>query len=129
MLVLFVSLLHILWATLLLLNQGALHIAATWALVEMVGPGHWLLRAFLYASAGILPILLCKYPGSILGLLSVLPQQALVTLSGISALVAITNGHYADGVARPALFIMMDQAPYIVLAILHAIETLDLWKK
>lgn len=125
MLVLFVSLMHILWGLLLLANQGALHIAATSVLLKIVGSGHSDIRAFAYIIAGCLPAVLLRWPGSVAGLLSVLPQQCLILMSGISAVVAITSGHYADGVVRDAPFIAMDQGIYIILAVLHAFESLD----
>ena len=125
MLVLFVSLMHMWWGILLLLNGGALHIAATSALLEIVGPGHSTARAITYIIAGILPSILLWRPGSVAGLLSVLPQQFLIILSAISAIVAITAGRYPDGTIRPALFIAMDQGIYIIAAVLHAMETAD----
>lgn len=125
MLVLFVSLMHILWGLLLLWNGEALHISATSVLLKITGPEHAELRACAYILAGLLPAVLLWRPGSVLGLLSVFPQQALILMSGISAVVAITSGHYADGVERSSAFIAMDQGIYVILAILHAMETID----
>jgi hypothetical protein len=125
MLVLFVSLMHILWGILLFANGGALHIAATSTLLQVVGEGHYWLRASAYIIAGLMPSVLLWRPGSVVGLASVLPQQILIIMSGISAVVAITTGHYADGVIRPPLFIAMDQGIYIIAALLHALETVD----
>lgn len=129
MLVLFVSLMHILWGCMLLLNQGPLDISAAWAFRELVGHGHWQLRAACYIVAGLLPAVLLKWPGSIIGLISCLPQQLLLILSGISAMVAIANGHFADGVIRPSSFIAMDQGIYAIAAMLYSMEALDRFKE
>jgi hypothetical protein len=125
MLVLFVSMMHILWGLTLIANGGALHITATSALLEIVGPGHYFLRGMMYITAALLPAVLLWKPGSVIGLLSVFPQQVLIILSGISAIVAITAGHYPDGVERSPYFIMMDQGIYIIAAFLHALESID----
>lgn len=129
MLILLVSLLHILWGIAVLLNGGPIGVSATWAFTQIVGKEHFYLRALTYITAGILPVLMWLKPGTCLGMVSVFPQQVLVMLSAVSALAAILNGHYADGVMRPYTFIAMDQSIFIILAILHAETCIDVWKK
>jgi len=78
-----------------------------------------------YILAAIMPAALLRWPGTITGLISCLPQQLLLIFSAISAIVSISTGMYADGVVRPVSFIAMDQVIYILLAILYSVESLD----
>ena len=48
------------------------------------------------------------------------PQQLLLVVAAIGALVAVVMGTYADGVARPTLFIATDQLPVMLMPIFHA---------
>ena len=123
MLVAFVSIMHIMWGILLLVHCGDLQITATNTIRHLMA--NYEHRAILYLVSGLLPMILLWRPGSVYGLLSVLPQQVLLILSGISAIVAITSGHYADGTVRGTTFIAADQGIYIVLAIFYALESLD----
>lgn len=129
MLVLFVSLMHVLWGATLLWNGDAIGTTGTWALRVAVGEHHYVVRAVIYVVAGLLPAVLIRWPGSLAGLLSCLPQQALLILSGISAIVSISNGHYADGTARSLQFITMDQGIYVILAVLYAVESVDRYQE
>lgn len=123
MLVCFVAIMHILWAVLLMVNGGPIATTATFLLRSLV-PLHEL-RALIYLVSGLLPVVLIWRPGSVLGLISVMPQQILLLLSGISAVIAISSGHFADGVVRSPIFIAADQGIFIVLAVLHVFESLD----
>ena len=49
-----------------------------------------------------------------------LPQQILLLLSVSSALMAVLQSQYADGVPRPWPFILADQAPVLIFAGVHA---------
>lgn len=123
MLVCFVSIMHIFWGILLLWNQEAISTTATEVFRHLIAA--YDVRAVVYIVSGLLPAILLRWPGSLAGLLSVMPQQVLLLMSGISAIVAITSGHYADGTVRSVVFIAMDQGIYIVLGVLHAFESLD----
>ena len=49
------------------------------------------------------------------------PQQLLLVVAAIGALVAVVMGKYADGVFRPTLFITTDQLPVMLLPFFHAL--------
>jgi hypothetical protein len=49
------------------------------------------------------------------------PQQLLLVVAAIGALVAVVMGNYADGVVRPTMFIATDQLPVMLMPIFHAI--------
>jgi hypothetical protein len=55
-------------------------------------------------------------------ILLLLPQQSLLVISALGALSAIISGHFADGVVRPWGFIMADQFPIILSAILYSVS-------
>ena len=66
-------------------------------------------------------------------ILSLLPQQVLITLAAAGATVAIVDSQFADGVIRSRYFIGADQSPIIIAAVLHSVAVLDgrlevLWK-
>jgi hypothetical protein len=54
-----------------------------------------------------------------------LPQQYLVIVSAVGALGAMLAGHFADGIVRPSEFIIADQAPAVLLALMHAAALLE----
>jgi len=49
------------------------------------------------------------------------PQQLLLIVAAVGALVAVVMGNYADGVVRPTLFIATDQLMVMLLPIFHAV--------
>lgn len=53
-------------------------------------------------------------------MLALMPQQALLVLSAVGSAHAILVGHYADGVPRPHLFILIDQSPAVLMAGWHS---------
>lgn len=60
-----------------------------------------------------------------LALACLIPQQALMILSAVSALTCIVVSRYADGVVRPRDFIVIDQSPAIVAALCHTVALVD----
>lgn len=52
-------------------------------------------------------------------LLALVPQQFLLYLSAGSALTAVINGRFADGVIRPHAFLLADQSAAFLIAIFH----------
>jgi len=49
------------------------------------------------------------------------PQQLLLVVAAVGALVAVVMGNYADGTVRPTLFIATDQLPVMLLPFFHAL--------
>lgn len=52
-------------------------------------------------------------------LLALVPQQILLLVSAFGGIQAVVNGHYADGTVRPWQFIIADQLPVILLALIY----------
>lgn len=59
-------------------------------------------------------------------LAALLPQQALLTLSAYAAVSAITAAHYGDGLMRPRVFILADQAPAMIALVLHTAALIEM---
>lgn len=53
------------------------------------------------------------------GLLLLLPQQFVLTLSMFSSMHAVYSGHFADGIPSLPTFILLDQMPSILAAVIH----------
>lgn len=109
----FVSAFHFLLGLLVLINQGALHIASSRLLVELIPEYH--MRAAFYIIAGLAPAIWTRYKRHPFSWVSLVPQMVLVGLSALSVTVAVGSSHYADGVLRDPLFITADQLPYLIL--------------
>ena len=52
-------------------------------------------------------------------MLCFVPQQMLLYLSAIGALLAVANSSYRDGVLHPRLFILADQLPPVMISLFH----------
>jgi hypothetical protein len=116
-------LLHVVWACLLLVSPSpygatALHIYH--------GLPRNLMAAVLLLSSGLAAWAVTRRQSSLRSLAALLPQQALLTLSAYAATAAVAAGHYGDGLPRPRLFILADQAPAILSLILHTIAVVDI---
>ena len=61
------------------------------------------------------------------GLIFVLPQSFLLIVSAFGAAQAMVSGMFADGIIRPVAFLVVDQSPAIIAAILHSMNVLDLY--
>lgn len=49
------------------------------------------------------------------------PQQGLLFMSSGAAIQSMWSGHYADGVARPHAFVVSDQLPTCLIAVMHLV--------
>ena len=116
-------LLHTLWACLLLAGQKtygatALHVYSPVPRTLMAG-------ALLTASALAAWAITCRHP-SWQTLAALLPQQAILTASAYAAIAAVVMAHYGDGVIRPRLFILADQAPAILAFAMHTAAVVEI---
>src|SRR6266404_2883714 len=99
MLIVFASLMHLLWGILLLCN-GELSISATRIITHGIADAQY--AALIYIISALLPVLTKLSKNSWVSLFSLLPQQLLLIMSGISAIVSIITGMYPDGTIRPS---------------------------
>ena len=116
-------LLHTMWGCLLLVSgrpygATALHIFALLPRDVMA--------AVLFLASGLAAWGVARRQPSWRTLAALLPQQTILTVSACAAIVAVVVAQYGDGVARPRLFILADQAPAILVVILHTAAVVDL---
>jgi len=124
--VLCASLLHVIWAGLLLVTPDAggstpLHI------IVVVCGGPWRTAIVLTLVAGAAMVFpFSKYRVSNRALaLMLIPQQTFLLMSAGAGIRAAMLGHYADGVARSWTFILSDQLPVILIAVLYTVAVLE----
>jgi hypothetical protein len=115
--------LHVLWGCLLLVNDRAL--GAT-ALHAFAGMPRLLTAALLFGVAAMAVVGVVWDGPRRMTLALLLPQQAVLSISAMSAVTAVVNGQYGDGVPRPWYFILADQAPVILTMVLHTIAVVQL---
>ena len=116
-------LLHLLWGVLLLASPAPY--GATAMHVYDSVP-RFALAAFLFAASGLAAWAITWPRPSWQSLAALLPQQALLTISAYAAMLAVAEAHYGDGVIRPRMFILADQAPVILTMVLHTVAVVEL---
>jgi hypothetical protein len=85
-----------------------------------------IVTSLLLGGTAAMAVLGIRKRGTTAGWLLLLPQQILLMISAVGGIAAAVLGHYADGVARPNLFIAADQLPGIVAAVCHTFAIVDL---
>lgn len=85
-----------------------------------------MLAAALFAASGLAMWGVTRRRPSWQGLAALLPQQAILTFSAYAAVAAVAVAHYGDGVPRPRLFILADQAPAVLAMVLHTAAVVEM---
>ena len=118
--------LHFLWG-LIVLCYGTLYLTTPQAYIHML-----LTSTFSTGVVYITVSLLALYAEYawykqyfVISLLFLCPQQLLMLLSGSSSINAALKGEYANGVVLPHMFILSDQLPIVIAAIVHTLAMLD----
>jgi hypothetical protein len=115
--------LHLLWGCLLVINDRALGATALHAFAGLPR----LLTAAIFLTVAALAAVGIIWRGPRWATLALLlPQQAVLTISAMSAITAVITGRYGDGVPRPWYFILADQAPVILTMVLHTVAVVQL---
>jgi hypothetical protein len=124
--ILFASLLHIGWAVLLIINPTA-GSSTPVAIILRVFGGPYRSAAVLVACAVVAMIFPFKKhrvsAEAMAGLL--IPQQVLLFMSAGAGVYAAATQRYSDGVVRGHEFILADQLPVILLALLYSVVILE----
>lgn len=107
--------LHLVWAAALLIDSEAGNATAVNTLLYFVSNSH---AVVIYFMVAILAITGSSYKG-ILKPLCMLPQQLIMMISAGGSLLAMWNGQFADGVQRSHAFLIADQSPAVIAAVLH----------
>ena len=118
LIIIYAIMIHLLWGICLLNNQAAGNATAVHTMLEFISAPY---AAILYIAVALLALigLFCrKGLGAILALL---PQQFVLMISAGGVLYAMWNGTFADGIHRAHEFLIADQAPAVIAAILHTV--------
>lgn len=114
----FASAIHFIWAALLLISPSpilAVPISPLFVLFHL-SP---ITASFVLAGIAWLGLLGAERKADTTAILMLLPQQTMLLLSGMAAILAVGAGHYADGIVRSRSFILADQFPTILLGPLY----------
>lgn len=124
--VLLASLLHLMWAGLLIADVGAGGSTPVAILLRIFGgPVRATVVLVAVASAAMcFPFVRYRMSAKAMAAM-LLPQQTVLLMSAGAGLWATSIGHYADGVIRPWGFILADQLPVILLALLYTVAVLE----
>lgn len=113
--------LHIVWAIGLAVNPAASNATAVHALMLLTKytdvAALILAVAAAFASVGVGWRWAWGLPARLWRVLLLLPQQCLLMISSIGAMDAMLSSSFADGVARPLWFIVVDQIPVILITL------------
>jgi len=131
--IMYVTALHLCWAVLILMSPVTEVTTPLQALVTLFGEGRALSAMFLVGAA--FATVGAYYPNTLIGVMCMLPQQALLVIAASGAAGAVLQGSYPDGAVRPWIFILADQVGLILLAPAYTLAVLSyhqvfrrLWK-
>lgn len=118
------ALLHVLWAVIILFGgENALYATPLYTLGSWIGHRYLVAAVLLIASCcAALSLLWPIWNRWAIGVL--IPQQAVLLISGFGSLTSVLNSAYADGVVRPSDFIASDQMLTILVAVIHTFAML-----
>jgi hypothetical protein len=119
LIVLFAAVLHYVWAASLIADTRAGDATSLSGLVHLFGSRPTILVLLVVATLALAYVFLFSQRGLTAAIFAV-PQQAVLLVSAWTAVAAMASGHFADGVERPIPFIIADQSPAVIAAILHA---------
>lgn len=108
--------LHFTWASLLLFDTAAGYATAVHTLLVFVPDA---IAVAIYLTVAVLAIFGLFYQRGIVKPLCLLPQQFVMMISAGGAIWAMWLGQFADGVQRSHAFLIADQFPAVIAAILH----------
>jgi hypothetical protein len=114
--ILYVMMLHLMWAVCILFDAQALNATPLSPLGHAFGNTTNIVSVLICVSALSIAGLFPPTPSTVLMLM---PQQALLVISASSSVLAAASASYADGVLRPVAFIAADQAAIILIAVVH----------
>lgn len=112
-------LLHVIEAIVLCFYPGSEGTIALASLINTFGSNYLTAAALLVASSLAAITILSKKINFIWRIIAILPQQGLLFITAFGALSAIIGSQYADAVIRPFAFILVDQWPRMVFALIH----------
>lgn len=117
-----VSFMYVAWAVLLISLPAAAHATPVSPIATLLG-GRIVTIAILLGAAVLAQGAVWFHRRRTLLdhllILALIPQQLLLLVSAFGGIRAAVDGHYADGTVRPWQFIVADQLPVILLALVY----------
>lgn len=123
--IIYASIMNLVWGSLLLYDPAAGHTSTLHDLFDFFTFNLWYIL-LIVGTIALIPI--ARPMHWLTSLLMLLPQQTLILVSLVTALTAMFNGTFADGVPRPHSFIIADQFPAVLIAILHVYSLLETFR-
>ena len=123
--IVFAITLHLAWGTLLILSPGPAFVTAMNRTAQDID--RRLLGAAMIAAATLALYSLVRPPRPALAVALLIPQQFLLMLSAANAVRAVWLSAFGDGVVRERTFILADQLPGMLVALLHTAAIIDLY--
>jgi hypothetical protein len=128
LIVLYAALLHYVWAASLIVDAKAGDATSLAGLFRSLGREGTIAALLVVATLALIYVFVFSKRGMAAAIYA-LPQQAVLLISAWTAVSAMHAGHFADGVERPVAFIVADQSPAVIAAVLHAAAILiGLWQ-
>jgi hypothetical protein len=114
--IVYASILNLVWGILLYFDPGAGHTSTLNDLSHILGQN----ICYTLLGFGLLALLPIIHPLPVIfSLILLLPQELTIFISLVTALTAMFNAQFADGVIRSHSFIIADQFPAVLIAILY----------
>jgi hypothetical protein len=124
--ILLASLLHVGWAVLLVINAAAGHSTPVSILTRVFGGAYRASVVLVICAVMAMVFPFKQHRMSNLAMAGLLiPQQVLLFMSAGAGLYAAATQRYADGIVRGHEFILADQLPIIILALLYSVVILE----
>lgn len=118
----FAILLHLLWAANMYIDPISGFATAPYAVKMAFGD----LSPYLLSFGCMLAFVGMIIPRRLISVLLMLLQTWLIFISAVSATRAVVLGQFPDGVERSRLFILNDQGPAIILAVLYIFAVIQI---
>lgn len=112
-------LLHLVWGLTLLQSVDPLNVTAISTIVSL-GITSAPMAGYFYLFVAMMAILGLFGPKPA-GFFFLLPQQVVLICSAFGAIQAMVTGVFADGVVRSTTFLIADQSPAVIAAIVHSL--------
>lgn len=117
---------HVIWGVVTLYDPQAMYATPLSSLAEFFNRSQYALSFALISSAIASYIAMATHKRPDLRTLMLLvPQQFFMLIAAGGAVAAIFSGAYADGVQRSVAFILADQIPWILAALLYTFAILE----
>lgn len=115
--------LHWIWGVSLLSSDSPLGVTAVSSIVSL-GVVSSMTAGIYFLLISCLALVGLGAPKKV-GVWFILPQSLTLIFSAYGAIMAMVAGRFADGVPRPASFLIADQAPAVIAAFFHLVAVTD----